>query len=157
VQSLGLAPVRFPTKRDPWLVAVIWIGSLLAFVGALAQLSAAAPLVLRALVGLFLVGMAMFMIWVLYGTDYTIGGEYLVIRSGPLRFCVPLRDIESVEPSRSPLSSPACSLDRLLIRWERGRRRILISPEPKSGFLLALSQHCPQLRHEGSHLTQGGT
>jgi hypothetical protein len=138
------------------LVAVIWLGSLLASVGALAQLSAAAPLVVRALVCLFLLAGAICMIWVLYGTDYTIGAEYLFIRSGPFRFRVPLREIESVRPSRNPLSSPACSLDRLLICWRRGRRRILISPEAKAGFLQALAQHCPHLRFEGSHLTQGG-
>ncbi len=47
-------------------------------------------------------------------------------------------EIESVIPSRNLLSSPACSLDRLHVRYPSSRRGVLISPEDESGFLSGL-------------------
>jgi hypothetical protein len=47
-----------------------------------------------------------------------------------------------------PLSSPACSLDRLLLRY--GSRRIMISPADKIGFLAELQLRCPRVRQIGS-------
>jgi hypothetical protein len=59
-----------------------------------------------------------------------------------------------VKPSRNPLSSPACSLDRLLILWDEDRRRILVSPESKQPFLQALASRCSQLQHTGEALVK---
>lgn len=153
---MGLVPqgITFPSKRDAWIVAVIWTAALVAAAGATGQLFAAAPLAVRASLFLLLLAGAAFMLWVLYGTSYTLGEDRLLARSGPFRFHVPLRQIDSVTPSRNPLSSPACSLDRLLIRWDGGRRRILISPDPTHAFLQALSERCPLLEREGSSLTR---
>lgn len=71
-------------------------------------------------------------------TVYVVDGDVLTIWSGPFRFKIPLRQIESVRASKSPLSSPALSLDRLVIRY--GRRRIMVSPADKMGFLNAIGQ-----------------
>jgi hypothetical protein len=76
---------------------------------------------------------------IMIGTYYTVTRDLLVIRSGPFRFKVPLHQIESVRESRSSLSSPAMSLDRLLIRYGK-RRRIMVSPDDKAGFLMAIGQ-----------------
>lgn len=59
------------------------------------------------------------------------------IVAGPLRRKVPIGQIISVETTRSLRSSPALSLDRLLIRY-RKNRRIMISPADKAGFLQAI-------------------
>jgi hypothetical protein len=92
------------------------------------------------------------MLWVLYGTKYTVTSDRLEARSGPFRFQVPLLEIDSVEPSRNPLSSPACSLDRLDIRYGRGRRHILVSPRDKVAFLRALLGACPHLELQGDRI-----
>ena len=75
---------------------------------------------------------------ILIGTHYTVEGNTLRIACGPFRKKVPLDAIESIEPTRNPLSSPALSLDRLLIRY--GPRRIMVSPADKAGFLKAIGQ-----------------
>ncbi|MFQ5515779.1 MAG: PH domain-containing protein [Myxococcota bacterium] len=146
----------FASKRDAWIAAVLWGGALMTGIGGFSQLSSDAPAGTRGLVFLALVAAAGFMLWVLYGTSYTFVEGQLLIRSGPFRFRVPLSAIDSVTPSRNPLSSPACSLDRLLIKWADGRRRILISPDPRAAFLHALSERCPHLTPEGSGLTRAG-
>jgi membrane protein YdbS with pleckstrin-like domain len=144
--------VTFESKRDGWIVALIWAGAVASAGGGLAQYNTPAPLWIRVGMLAFLVAAAAFMLWILYDTSYTIDHEQLLIRSGPLRYRVPLRDIHSVDPSRNPLSSPACSLDRLLIRWGGRRKRILISPQRKPDFLRELNQRCPQLEFAGEAL-----
>ncbi len=73
----------------------------------------------------------------LIGTHYTVDRGELKIISGPFRWKVSIDEITSVEPTRSPLSSPALSLDRLRIRYGKGRR-VLVSPADKEGFLRAI-------------------
>ena len=74
----------------------------------------------------------------LIGTHYTVDGNTLRIACGPFRWQVPVDAIESVEPTRNPLSSPALSLDRLRIQY--GKRKIMVSPADKAGFLKAIGQ-----------------
>jgi len=52
------------------------------------------------------------------------------------------------------LSSPAASLDRLLIKWNDERKRILISPSRKADFLRELDRRCAQLKPEGDGLVR---
>ncbi|HSM31493.1 MAG TPA: PH domain-containing protein [Woeseiaceae bacterium] len=80
----------------------------------------------------------------LVGTHYTVDGSTLRIACGPFRWTVPIDAIESVEATRNPLSSPALSLDRLRIDY--GKRRIMVSPADKSGFLKAIGQDPADVR-----------
>jgi len=50
-----------------------------------------------------------------------------------------LTEIHSVESSKSVLSSPALSSDRLEIFYGKGKR-ILISPADREGFIAAINQ-----------------
>lgn len=76
-------------------------------------------------------------LWLFRSTAYVVDDTTLRIRSGPFRWSVPLAEIREVRPSRSPLSSPALSLDRLEIRYGRGSA-ILVSPADRAGFLAAI-------------------
>jgi PH (Pleckstrin Homology) domain-containing protein len=136
----------YPSKRDAWLAFVVWMVSLLSLGAALlcGFATRAEPPVSAFALALCL-GAPAFVLWSFYGTSYTLLADQLLIRSGPFRFRVPLAEITSVAPSRSPKSSPACSLDRLEIRYRGDRSRILISPEDKAGFLEALGRRCGQL------------
>ena len=78
-------------------------------------------------------------LWLLFGTHYRLDNQYLHIHCGPLRWRVPLAEIESIQPSRSFLSSPALSLDRLSITYSKGKQ-VLISPADKAGFLRLLGR-----------------
>lgn len=88
-----------------------------------------------------------FIIYLLVTTRYTLTPQELLIASGPIQKRVPLASIISVAPSRNPLSSPALSLDRLEIRYGKFDS-VLISPADKAGFLTALHQLNPALRHD---------
>jgi len=144
----------FESKRDAWIVILIWAGALACIFAASEQYASAAPTAVRVTM-LFVFGLAaVFMLWVLYGIDYTVTDADLLIRCGPFRYCVPLAGIDSVQPSRNPLSSPAASLDRLLIKWNDERKRILISPSRKADFLRELDRRCAQLKPEGDGLVR---
>ncbi len=92
-------------------------------------------------IGMFL--MAAFMAWILFSTRYTITARDLLVRSAFFRWRIPLEQITEVRPSHNPLSSPALSLDRLRVNYERPNRRttfILISPKAKDQFLNELAE-----------------
>ncbi len=150
--SVPFGSRTFPSKRDLWIVVLIWFGALMAVFAGFGQLSSDAPLWFRVPMLVVLIAAAGLMLWVLYGTNYSFMEDTLLILCGPFQYRVPLSEIEAVRPSRNPLSSPACSLDRLLIEWRGGRRKILISPEPKLDFLRELDERCPRLRHNGDRL-----
>jgi len=155
-QAAPVAPSIYPSKRDRWLEIVVWMASLLSIGAGLSSFA------LRAGPGISLLLMALclaagaFMLWSFYGTNYTLLADRLVVRSGPFRFRVLLAEITSIAPSRNPISSPACSLDRLEIRYRGGRSRILISPEDKPGFLEALALRCEGLVRLGDRLVLRG-
>ena len=134
--AAGLPAERFVSKRDGWLVGVMWGASLIDFAVVAWLLLGTEPL--RGLVVPLLLAAGVFQLHVLYSIDYTFEGPDLRIRASFFRWRVPLASIDSVEPTRNPLSSPACSLDRLLIRY--GKKRIMISPLDQAGFLRALAQ-----------------
>jgi hypothetical protein len=140
---------RFPSKRDAWLTVVLWIAAATCLASGVAGV-AADPSLGKVVLLIVLADVAALVLWILYGTSYTFAGDLLDIRSGPFRFKVPVADVVSVEPSRNPLSSPACSLDRLLIRY--GTRQILVSPQDRSAFLDTLARRGTRLARAGERL-----
>ncbi|MEN8159819.1 MAG: PH domain-containing protein [Myxococcota bacterium] len=141
----GLPSERYPTKRDAWLVIVMWGSALidLAVAGFL-LLQVSGPILWIVPV---LVVAGLFSLHVMYATEYVFEGDSLRVRASVFGWVVPLAEIDSVEPTNNPLSSPACSLDRLLIRY--GKKRIMISPDDKTGFLHTLATRAPQLELVG--------
>ena len=131
----------FPSKRDGWLVAVIWAAGALLVGTAWIPVVAAPFGALRVPLAVIHLGAAGFAFWVLYGTGYQVGERELVVRSGPFRWRIPVDAITSITPTTNPISSPACSLDRLRIayRGARGEHALLVSPADRLGFLAALA------------------
>lgn len=132
-----MAARRFRSRVDRWVlvlmvavivVQVIAVGS--------AALAAGEPAMVTSLI-LVAIGVAALMIWLLLGTHYTVERGIIRIVSGPFRWKIPIDEITSVSETRNPLSSPALSLDRLAIRYGK-RRRIMVSPADKAGFLKAI-------------------
>lgn len=78
-------------------------------------------------------------LWLLASTYYRIEASALIVRSGPFRWTVPLSEIRSVRPSRSLMSSPALSLDRVRIDYGRGRS-LLVSPRDREGFIATIQR-----------------
>ena len=137
----------YPSRRDGWLTAILWFAVVdMAFSVAVVQ-RCPWSLLARGAFTVLMAAAAGLCLWVLYGTSYTFSGDRLLVRSGPFRWTVPLAEVEEVRPSHNVLSSPACSLDRLLVRY--GRRRLLISPDDREGFMRELAARRPDLMVNG--------
>ena len=77
--------------------------------------------------------------------EYAIEDDVLRIRSGFVSYRIVLGSIVRVEPTRSILSAPAWSLDRLRIVFRAGKgleTALMISPADKKEFVHALEEAC---------------
>ena len=129
--------MTYPSKVDSW------IGIVLALVPAGLLLEA---IFLRSL----LVGVLAAFVLVVYAlvafpTNYELSPDALKVRSGVIRTSIPYQEIHQVRVSRSWLSAPALSLDRLQITYGSSRTT-LVSPRDQAAFLQDLSAHVPGLR-----------
>lgn len=133
--------MRFSSKIDLWLWAtlVLVLGACAFAVWAIGMHGPAVALVAMLAVCALTLALPL---WVVMGTHYELAEHDLLIRSGPFRWRVPLAQIRSVATSRSVLSAPALSLDRLCIVYGRAGS-ILISPRDKLQFLSELQRRCP--------------
>ena len=125
--------MRFRSAIDTWLIVVMIAAAVISFV-------AVFPLFVE---GMWLLGLAMLVlclglpIWLLSSTWYELTDESLLVRSGPFSWKIARSEISKLRLSRSMLSSPALSLDRLEIQYG-GSRKILVSPADRQGFIEAL-------------------
>lgn len=130
---------RFKSKIDRWLMLLLVVIMVFEIVVmSIAALQTPDP---RAAIGLIVTALLIIALIgsLLIGTHYTVDGNVLRVASGPFHWKVPIDQIQSVEATRSPLSSPALSLDRMRIRYGNNRR-IMVSPADKAGFLRAIGQ-----------------
>jgi uncharacterized membrane protein YdbT with pleckstrin-like domain len=147
-----MANPRFHSKIDAWLAVVLGILILTAVAVPIGLYAVGDPYAWAGLIG------AAFILMVLFGlvfpVYYELDQDALVIRSGLLSSRVRYADIRRVVPTRSMLSNPALSLDRLHV--DAGNPLgPLISPKDKSGFLDALAIRTPHLRRRGDQLVAG--
>jgi hypothetical protein len=130
--------MRFESKRDLWLLVIVRL----------------IPLVLLVVIGnawfqvhhdvrgpiagafILIVFELFFFESILRSTYYLIDTGTLVIRSSVFSWRVPIAEIRSITPTRSALSSPALSLDRL--RIEYGGKAIMVSPVDRRRFIESL-------------------
>lgn len=130
--------MRMRSKTDAWLVAVLLSSIALLSAGLWTAHAQDGPLPLGLIVPILLLGIGL-PLWMLVGTHYTFIDDELVVRSGPFRWRIPLREVRSVTPTRSPLAGPALSLDRLHIGYGAGRS-VMVSPVDKDAFLRELER-----------------
>ena len=64
---------------------------------------------------------------------YTVLEDTLSLRCGLICYQVPLADIQSVEPSRTIMSGPALSMNRVLI--QTAKRQYILSPKERDAFI----------------------
>jgi hypothetical protein len=125
---------RVYRSKIDWFVSVASVGLVLAIglgvKAALANPGSGAGLVLAFVAPLSL-GL---MIWTVFGTFYTLDDARLKVRGGPFCWQIELEEIRSVTPTRSPLSSPALSMDRLRIDYGQGRS-LMVSPRDREAFV----------------------
>ena len=142
------------SKRDGWLVLVLAFAILFPLAIGLCLLIATPA----RLAGVLLIGVGVavgiLIYWLINPLYYEIAESKLRVRAGPMRWTIPLDSIDEVYPTRNALSSPALSLDRLLIKYVNGsgRRALMISPEDQPAFLKALTAAEPRLKFVGNSL-----
>ncbi|MDJ0699376.1 MAG: PH domain-containing protein [Woeseiaceae bacterium] len=137
---------HFKSKVDRWLFMLL-VASIVIDIAAVLFIAVNVRDPLIAAVSIIvLLATAVLIAWILVGTRYTVDKEILRIVSGPLRFKVRLADINSVTATRNPLSSPALSLDRLLIKYGNNRK-VMVSPDDKRRFLKAIGQELEEDRN----------
>jgi hypothetical protein len=127
----------FRTKHDFGLGLLIWGILFLATIPAIVQ--KAIPAFAIMIIVILFVG------WIWFGTGYEICENELKISCGPFRQKIPLREIREVKRTRSPLSSPACSLDRMEIKYGKSKR-VMISPADKENFIKTIIKKSPSIQ-----------
>jgi membrane protein YdbS with pleckstrin-like domain len=123
----------YKSKIDRWLLIVLVSAMVASLYASATIVLASSPstwwlLALTAGIGIGLP------LWLLLATNYTLEPRQLLVRSGPFKWKVPIKDITSITATSNPLSSPALSLDRLRIEYGRGSA-IMVSPRNKDQFL----------------------
>jgi prepilin signal peptidase PulO-like enzyme (type II secretory pathway) len=134
--------LRFRSKIDAWFIVVIMLAVsagpivMIATTGGAPWLTAIAvslvPIVL--VIGL--------LTWMITSTSYVLSDTELTTRCGPVLRVVRLAAIRRITPSRSVLSAPALSLDRLAIECGDDGSAV-ISPADKGGFIRAIRERVP--------------
>jgi membrane protein YdbS with pleckstrin-like domain len=125
----------YRSKVDTWLLWVLWSTPAVVLVAAgSAAWSGALPIPVALLV---VASASLLPWWLIRSTRYELSETTLRVRSGPWRWDIPITDIRAIVPTRSPLSSPALSLERLRIEYGTGRS-LMISPVDPERFLRAL-------------------
>ncbi len=126
----------YPSKVDVWVGALIMIslaaGLCAAF--ALFRTESVGDRFVAALTLLLLGGVGA----IIFPVRYHITEQELLVQSGVWKIRVPLHSILRVVPSRSVLASPALSIDRLAVQYQKSRfsrPEILISPVRREEFL----------------------
>jgi len=145
-----------PSKIDFWMGAIV-AGSIIASVIAMLMASESSR-------ELFIsVACAVIAAWtaiaaVSWPIAYEIGEEMLTVRSGLIKWKIPLHSIQQVLPTANPISSPAWSLDRLQIRYlkDKSEEYICISPRDKLNFYEDLAIADPNLQIDGDRITRRG-
>ena len=134
--------MRYRSKKDTWLVALLCGIPLMLFVsGILYLLLPGIPRGAGVLVLFIGIALGALFLALMTTTYYEITPAALVVHSVGLHREIPLGAIQQVFPTRNSLSSPALSLDRLQVDYSRdGQARFtLISPEDKPSFMQDLA------------------
>ena len=143
----------YRSKKDWWLIGLVWVGVLVPFAIGIYTLVARGG---NNLAGWTLLVISTFtgalVLLLTYPLYYEITASKLIVRCGVVvRKEIPLLSIVEARPSRNPLSAPAWSLDRLQIDYKKegGVSSVLISPQDKPGFLRELADRSGRLEVSG--------
>lgn len=141
----------FRSKIDRWLLALVAVPLALSVGATVSALLAHPPFEAVLLIVGLEVLVLLFVSWTFRSTYYLVSDREVVARSGPFRWRIEIATIESIRPSRNPASSPAMSLDRLEVRYGRGRT-LLVSPADRIDFLDAIVVRSNGLRRMGEEV-----
>ncbi|MFC4619795.1 PH domain-containing protein [Camelliibacillus cellulosilyticus] len=145
--------MTFPSEKGIGLGLIIWLFGLLPLIGIgiftiydiITDTASVGEEVVLLGVAVLSFGFSVFIIWSWFDTSYTITEENLLIKHGPFRKIIPLRDITYAGKSNSVYSGPALSMKRIDITYNKMGYTV-ISPVDRDRFLKSLKEKCPQAR-----------
>ncbi len=140
--------MKYVSKKDWWITLLIWLGILCTAYGGVHALFCSNPGWLEGFI-LFLLtlGIPGFLLWMWISTYYLLTEEHIIIHSGPFRKTICLEDVKAARRTRTPMSSPALSLQRIeLLLTNYGMA--IISPKHREDFLKQLKVYCPDANIE---------
>jgi hypothetical protein len=123
----------FRSKIDLWLILLIIPGILVSASVVVGAFRSQSPWFVASIC--FLLGILL-PVSLLAFTRYEVTSDSILIRSGPFQWTISLASVKKLESSKSMSASPAMSLDRLRIDYERSGTvaSILVSPADQEGF-----------------------
>ena len=127
--------LTFKSKIDKWLLILMSLAILLP--GIFLLFSQESSLTKWVIIAILSASLAL-VIWVYLTTIYTIDGSILKVRSGPFVWKLEVNQIQKINSTRSILSSPALSFDRIFI--ECSDSSLIISPQNKQIFIEELQK-----------------
>jgi hypothetical protein len=144
--------VRFATKFDRWIVAVMILGAFASLV--LPWLSLAGGPLHHPAPGW--VRMLPWPIWIIVlvctlPQYYEVRPDGLFIRQGWRKVLIAYADLTELQATTDTRSAAVFSMDRMVVTTRDGRS-LIIAPADQEGFLAAVAQRCPHLERKGSGL-----
>ena len=132
--------VKFRSKQSVGLILFLTV-----FLGAEAILM----IYIHSTEGLLIVsGVAIFIIHMFSTTNYRIDGKNLKIKCGLFtNILVDIDTLRRISETNNPISSPATSLDRLELKYQKNNKieTVLISPKDKEGFIKMVTAINPKI------------
>ncbi len=96
----------------------------------------------------FTIPLAILLIWSWFTTGYTVENEQIIIRYGPMKKRISIKDIRKISRTKNPLAAPALSFDRLEILCGSQFQAELVSLKDKQQFVSLLKSIHPQIEVE---------
>ncbi|MED0971409.1 PH domain-containing protein [Bacillus paramycoides] len=128
--------MEFPSKKDAWLYLVF----IIALGACIAPIFAGREYFLM----FFTIPLATVLTWSWFTTKYIVEEEVIIIKSGPIKKRIFIKDIKKISNTKNPLAAYALSFDRLEILYGSYKTE-LISPRNKEEFNSLLKRKNPQI------------
>ena len=141
----------YKSKKDQWLVWITWFSNIVIIVSVIYLFFIEGITTYSLVYGISMILIVLFLYFLLNLTYYVITDSELQVRSFFFKWNIRIDTIKKIFETNNMLSSPALSLDRLMIIYEDGKK-IMISPVNKNEFLNDLASQNPDLKFEGQTL-----
>ena len=139
----------FTSKIDFWLAFLVLGSSLLLVLLPVGELMYNNSSIKRIVfISFFTLPAALLLLLLFFNIKYTLTADTLLVNNGLSTQSIPLKDITHITPTRSAISAPALSLDRIEIKYEGGS--VVISPKDKNSFYRAIQERVPTLKADGN-------
>ncbi|KYC98189.1 PH domain-containing protein [Heyndrickxia sporothermodurans] len=137
--------MRFYSKKGPIITIITW-SLFIVLLGTIIILLIHGLEDSDSIFGLIIVSISLvFVTWLWMNTYYEINNGKLKIIAGPFKYAIiDINEIKTIESTKNIISSPALSMDRIEIQYNKWHT-IIISPKNQAEFIYELKQINPKI------------